>query len=94
MIYKHNYPLSILTKDYFKLNFIYMETIIGLKTLRENMSTYVNRVKKGTSFLVMRRSEPVFKIVPPTEENQWERVVDFTKIKPGGIRLSEVLAHL
>ena len=43
----------------------------------------------------MRRSKPVFKIGPLSEEQEnWETVVDFTKIKKGGVPISDVLANL
>ncbi|MCX6712558.1 MAG: type II toxin-antitoxin system prevent-host-death family antitoxin [Candidatus Vogelbacteria bacterium] len=72
-----------------------MTKIIGLKDLRENTDTYLNQVKKGHSFLVMRRSEPVFRISPADESEEiWERVIDFTKIKKGGVALDQILARL
>jgi antitoxin (DNA-binding transcriptional repressor) of toxin-antitoxin stability system len=73
------------------------ENIIGLKVLRENMGTYANRVEKGESFLVMRKSAPLFKIVPVDEwgdEGTWKTIVDFTKIKKGGVSTDELLAAL
>ena len=39
-------------------------TIIGLKELRENIEEYIGKVEKGKSFVVVRRSHPVFKIAP------------------------------
>lgn len=71
-----------------------MENLIGLKELRENVDRYVSEVKKGKSFLVMRRSKPLFKILSPDEEEMWESVVDFTKIRKGGVSLKEVLSRL
>ena len=38
------------------------QTIVGLKELRENIDTYIEGVKKGRSFIVVRKSKPVFKI--------------------------------
>ncbi len=72
-----------------------MTKIIGLKELRENTETYLTQVKKGNSFLVLRRSEPIFKISPVDEaEELWEKVIDFTKIKKGGVSLDQILARL
>lgn len=72
-----------------------MTGIIGLKELRENTDTYLTQIKRGRSFLVLRRSEPIFKISPIDEaEEMWERVIDFTKIKKGGVALDQVLARL
>ena len=70
--------------------------IVGLKELRENIERYITQVRRGQSFIVIRRSTPVFKITPPltTDEGIWEEVVDFTKIKKGGIELGKLLARL
>ena len=72
-----------------------MTKIIGLKDLRENTEIYLSQVKRGHSFLVLRRSQPIFKVSPVDEaEEVWERVIDFTKIKKGGVALDQVLARL
>lgn len=71
-----------------------MQSIVGLKELRENIDTYAKQVRRGRSFLVMRKSTPLFTMVPPDYEEQWESVVDFTKMKKGGISLDDVLARL
>jgi prevent-host-death family protein len=68
--------------------------IVGLKELRENTEEYIRRVKRGESFLLVRRSKPIFKIVPPDREDIWEEVVDFTKIKKGGVEISQILSRL
>jgi len=49
----------------------------GLKELRENMELYINEVEKGKEFLIMRKSRPIFKIVPVDEwgdEGEWTGV--------------------
>lgn len=72
-----------------------MENLIGLRELRENVDTYVSEVRKGRSFIVMRRSRPVFKIVPPDDSDElWETVVDFTKFYKDGIPARQLLKHL
>ena len=69
--------------------------IIGLKELRQNTDDYIDQVKKGKSFIVMRRSTPVFKLSPISdEEEQWKTIIDFTKIKKGGVSAEEVLKAL
>ncbi len=70
--------------------------IVGLKELRENMEEYISRVKKGASFTVARRSQPIFEISPVGSEDEslWETVVDFTKINPNGVSAKEVLRAL
>ncbi len=70
------------------------KNIVGLKELRENINHYISQVEKGESFVIIRKSKPVFKISSPTEEDGWETVVDFTKIKKGGVTISEILSRL
>ena len=66
--------------------------ILGLKELRENMQKYASLVERGRSFMVVRKSKPVFKMVPPETEEEWETVVDFTKINKNG--LDNFLNHI
>jgi antitoxin (DNA-binding transcriptional repressor) of toxin-antitoxin stability system len=71
--------------------------IIGLKELRENMEEYISRVKKGASFTIARRSQPIFEISPVgvmEDESLWETIVDFTTIDPEGVSAKEVLRSL
>ncbi len=73
----------------------YNHSIVGLKELRENIDTYINAVEKGKSFVVVRKSKPVFKISSPQEADElWEQIIDFTKIKKGGIAINRLLARL
>ncbi len=72
-------------------------SIIGLKDLRENTQSYISEVKKGKSFIVVKKSRPVFKITPVDEwgdEGVWETVVDFTQINPKGVPAKDVLKAL
>jgi len=73
-----------------------MENIIGLKDLRENLPAYEKKVRSGMSFLVMKKSKPVFRLCPVDSEDEelWEEVIDFTKIKKGGIPVDELLKYL
>ena len=71
-----------------------MDKIINLKDLRENVAAYAKRVEKGDSFIVMKRSRPLFRITSPEEEEGWETVIDFTKFRKGGIRASELVKIL
>lgn len=68
------------------------KNIVGLKDLRENMEKYIKRVRKGESLTVVRRSEPVFRITPVDADDEagWETVIDFTKIRKGGVPAEEV----
>ncbi|MEX2033236.1 MAG: type II toxin-antitoxin system prevent-host-death family antitoxin [Candidatus Colwellbacteria bacterium] len=68
--------------------------IVGVKELRLNLQKYIDKVRQGESFTVVRRSKPVFKITPTEDENLWEPVIDFTEIKRGGVPLKELLFRL
>lgn len=69
-----------------------MEKVVGLKELRENTEKYVRDVGQGETYVVMRKSKPLFRIAPLEEE--WEEVVDFTKIRKGGVDIDEILSRL
>lgn len=71
-----------------------MERIIGLKELRENMDRYTAAVQRGNSFVVLRRSKPLFKMIPPEENERWETVADFTEINKNGVSAREILKTL
>ena len=85
------------------VKYIEKDSIIGLKELRDNIDTYIEAVKKGKRFTVFRHSTPVFSIVPLSETEYdleeldgpgWKTLIDFTKIKKGGVPASEVAAAL
>jgi antitoxin (DNA-binding transcriptional repressor) of toxin-antitoxin stability system len=75
-----------------------MTKIIGLKELREDTEKYIAGAKRGQSFLVVRRSKPIFKITPPVDEwgdeGTWETVVDFTKVRKGGVSIDGLIKRL
>jgi len=71
-----------------------MVKIVGLKDLRENMDKYVRDVGKGTDYIVMRRSKPLFRMMAPLEDENWETVIDFTGIKKGGVNIKDLLSRL
>lgn len=73
------------------------DKIIGLKELRENTDNYISQVEKGKSFIVMRKSRPVFTISPVDtwgDSGLWETVVDFNEIKKGGVAIKDVIDSL
>ena len=71
------------------------KSIVGLKELRKNINTYIREIERGKSFIVARKSRPVFKISPADEDDKlWEQVVDFTKIKKGGVKIQDILSRL
>lgn len=74
-----------------------MNTIIGLKELREDTERYVGAVRRGRSFTVVRRSRPIFKISPAVDEwgdeGKWETVLDLTKGKYKNMTAGKLLAR-
>lgn len=70
-----------------------MKNIIGLKELRENVEKYTKKIQSGESFIVMKHSKVMFKIAP-VSKGEWEQVIDFTKIKKGGVSAKELLKRL
>jgi len=71
-----------------------MTNIIGLKELRENIENYIAEVKKGKSFIVVRRSKPVLKVSSPDDEERWEVIADFTEINKNGVAAKDILREL
>jgi len=72
--------------------------IIGLKELRLNIEKYIKLIQKGHSFLVVKKSNPVFKLEPVDEwgdEGTWETVADFRDYSPeGGVPIHELQVAL
>lgn len=71
-----------------------MENIIALKELRLNMEKYAADTKSGKSFIVLKKNKPLFRIVPIEDEQEWEEVINFAKIKKGGVNIDELLSYL
>ena len=71
-----------------------MERVIGLKEFRSGVDRVATEVAKGESFVVVKRSKPLFRVAPLEEELEWETVADFTKIKKGGIDIKDILKRL
>ncbi len=76
-----------------------MDSIIGLKELREDVAKFARQVSRGRSFIVVKRSKPLFRIIPlevdPVEDAKgYKTLIDFTKIRKGGVPFEEVLAAL
>jgi len=70
-----------------------MEKLLTLNELRQKMPLYVKKISQGQSFVVYKKSRPIFNITP-VENEEWEEVVDFTKIKKGGVQIAELLSRL
>lgn len=74
-----------------------MENMIALKEFRLNVAKYAQEVAEGKSFVVLKQSKPIFRLTPIKTENQeerWEEVIDFTKVKKGGVDIDSLLAAL
>jgi len=69
-----------------------MKKVIGLKEFRTNTDIWIKHVKHGHDLIVLRRSQPIFKIVP-MDDGEWEEVIDFTKIKKGGVDIKKILSN-
>ena len=67
--------------------------IIGLREFRENTKTLLLDIEKGSSFIVVKKNKPIFKI-SPIDNEKWEEVIDFTKIQKGGINVDDLLKRL
>ena len=61
--------------------------------LKENEAELAEKISKGESFVVFRKSKPIFEI-SPVGDGLWEEVIDFTKIKKGGINVKDILKRL
>lgn len=70
-----------------------MDNVIGLKDLRENLGRYEKKIQAGQSFIVMKRSKPIFTI-GPVDTEEWETVIDFTKFRKNGIPIDELIQRL
>lgn len=68
--------------------------LVSLKELREQFPKYIEAVSEGRSFIVVKRSKPIFQITPIIEDEVWETVIDFTKIRKGGIDINELLSRI
>jgi prevent-host-death family protein len=71
-----------------------MDQMISVKELRQKMDTYARRVKRGESFVVLKRSKPIFRVSSIELEERWETVIDFTKIKKGGVDIDDLMSRL
>ncbi|MDE1975129.1 MAG: type II toxin-antitoxin system prevent-host-death family antitoxin [Patescibacteria group bacterium] len=72
--------------------------IVALKDLRLNMEKYIKMVEKGHSFIVVKKSTPVFKVEPVDpwgDEGTWTTIADFSSYSvTGGIPIDELIKKL
>lgn len=64
-----------------------MEKFVELKKLRQNIEKYAARVKS----LIMARCS---KLSPIEGFKEWEEVIDFTRLKKGGIDIEDILSRI
>ncbi|MGH7238233.1 MAG: type II toxin-antitoxin system Phd/YefM family antitoxin [Candidatus Saccharimonadales bacterium] len=70
------------------------ENFVSLKELRAQFPKYIERLGKGQSFTVLKRSKPIFQLTPVADEGEWATIADFTTINSGGVPANELLKHL
>lgn len=66
---------------------------IGFRELRLNPDVVIQGVNKGNTYLVKRKSKPLFRIVP-VEQEVWETFIDLTEINKGGVEIKALLSQL
>lgn len=77
-----------------------MDQIIGVKQLYKNLKTISNKVAKGESFIVVKRSKPIFRVIPYQEEKRKKytlkdlKNLQFEKLKSGHEKLSEKIDEI
>jgi len=74
------------------MNISSKEQIVALKDFRLNAPKYIAALEKGESFVVVKRSRPVFRLEPVDEV--WETVGDFSSMKNGGVSAKALLQKL
>ena len=68
--------------------------IIGLKEFRNNVEAYTQKIDAGQSFIIVKKSKPVFKVSPVDDDEAWETIIDLTKIKKGGVAIEDIISRL
>lgn len=67
---------------------------MSLKDFRIKLSQYTKTIEEDhKSLLVLRKSKPVFRVVPIDHED-WATIADFTEISQTGAPVQKVLAAL
>jgi prevent-host-death family protein len=57
---------------------------VGVRELRQNLSVYLRRVKRGESLEVTERGNPVARLVPLSTGDAWlDRMVAEGRVRPG-----------
>lgn len=71
---------------------------ISIKEFRAHLADIAERVERGETFRVIRRSKPAFYVLKMKDElpdEEWETIIDFTEGgKTKGVPLEKVLKTL
>ncbi len=60
-----------------------MKSEVGIRELRQDLSRYLRRVRKGERLVVTDRNRPVALLTPlPEDEDPWKRLIAEGKITP------------
>ena len=71
----------------------HINNIVPFKEFRLNAEKYINALEKGMSFVVVKRSKPIFRLEPVGES--WETLIDFTDGgKKSGMPIDKFLEHV
>jgi prevent-host-death family protein len=64
---------------------------VGVRELRQNLSVYLRRVKRGESLEVTERGKTVARLVPPSTGDEWlDQMVLAGKIRLGRGRIEDL----
>jgi prevent-host-death family protein len=56
---------------------------VGVRELRQNLSVYLRKVKRGQALEVTERGKTVARLVPPSTGDEWlDRMIMAGKIRP------------
>ncbi|MEX2211248.1 MAG: type II toxin-antitoxin system prevent-host-death family antitoxin [Gaiellaceae bacterium] len=56
---------------------------VGVRELRQNLSVYLRKVKRGQALEVTERGKTVARLVPPsTGDEYWDRQIALGKVRP------------
>jgi hypothetical protein len=71
----------------------HINNIVAFKDFRVNADKYIKALEKGMSFVVVKRSKPIFRLEPMGES--WETLIDFTEGgKKKGISAGKLLKNI
>lgn len=62
--------------------FVYMRDAVGIRELRQDLSTYLGRVETGESFVVTDRNRPVAELRPLGDSGPVERLLASNRVSP------------